>query len=100
MGTLGFFSEFSMRHNLPRCGMFREFATWKLFTSSARFRSSSPYRFPRSQRNYFIFSYAAAKSASGSGTVSVSLLKFWNEIFSCLPVFIAASRSGAIAVPA
>jgi hypothetical protein len=49
---------------------------------------------------YFILSYAAAKSASGSGTVSVSLFKFWNEIFNCLPDFIAANSSGAIVVPA
>ena len=52
------------------------------------------------RRDYFILSYAAAKSASGNGTVNVSLFRFWNDTFNCLPDFIAASRSGPIAVPA
>src|SRR3954453_11189791 len=67
---------------------------------SLSLRLGAASRVRRSWRNYFIFSYAAAKSASGSGTVSVSLLRFWNDTFNCLPAFIAASRSAAIAVPA
>jgi hypothetical protein len=44
---------------------------------------------------YLIFSYDAAKSASGIGIVMVSLARFWNETFSCLPDLMAASMSGA-----
>ena len=47
-------------------------------------------------QNYLILSYAAAKSASGIGMVMVSLARFWNDTFNCLPDFIAASMSGAI----
>ena len=46
--------------------------------------------------NYLILSYAAAKSVSGIGIVIVSLPRFWNDTFSCLPDFIAASMSDAI----
>jgi hypothetical protein len=49
----------------------------------------------RRRRAYLIFSYAAAKSASGIGIVMVSLARFWNETFSCLPDLMAASMSGA-----
>ena len=47
---------------------------------------------------YLIFSYAAAKSASGIGMEMTSLARFWNETLSCLPDFIAASMSAGIGV--
>jgi hypothetical protein len=36
----------------------------------------------------------SAKSVSGIGIAITSLARFWNETFSCLPVFIAASIFG------
>jgi len=52
----------------------------------------------RNKRNlpYLIFSYAAAKSASGIGIEMVSLAIFWNDTFNCLPDFNAVSTSGEI----
>src|ERR1700743_3237911 len=47
---------------------------------------------------HLIFSYAAAKSASGIGIEMTSLFRFWKATLSCLPDFIAASSSGETGV--
>ena len=86
----------------------REFETVWPQAPRPRWRGSedsapTPWRLREDNRSplftlYLILSYAAAKSPSGIGIAIVSFDMVWNDIFSCLPDFRAASMSAATGV--